>query len=181
LIAALALLACAAPAMGQSQRIAFICTAEASGAGLIAKTQRQLDRRGDLRSGLTTISVPLAGSPAMLEASWEVVRGLPEVARGKYLFRLPPSPDATWQLAGSAKPVRAKDGLLTLGGEQLRAFRGSGTPLRLILAGRDGRERARATLDRAAFDAALDLARQADARALATASNYRSCRRSGAA
>ena len=176
-LVALAVLACAAPTAAQSGRV-FTCTTEASGAGLIAKTQRHLDRRGDLRGGSTTVTLPLTGNPGTLEASWDVVRGLPEVARGRYVFRLSPASDGTWQLAGTAKPVRAKDGLLTVNGEQFSALLGRGAPIRLVFAGRDGRERAAATLDRAAFDAALDLARQADARGLATSSDVRSCQRS---
>jgi hypothetical protein len=176
---ALTLLLGAGPAAAQSGRVAFTCTTEASGAGLTARTERNLDRRGQLRGGVTIVTLPLTGSTGTLQASWDVVRGLPEVARGRYVFRLPAASNATWQLAGAAKPVRAKDGLLTVSGEQFSALLGRGAPIRLVLAGRDGRERAAATLDRAAFDAALDLARQADARGLATSSDTRSCQRSG--
>ncbi|WP_338501830.1 hypothetical protein V6R86_02615 [Sphingomonas kaistensis] len=173
---ALALLIAAAPAVAQSQRVAFVCTAEASSAGLTARTERQFDRRGDLRAGATTIRLPLTGADGTLDASWEVTRGLPQVARGKYVFRLPAPADASWQIAGLTKPIRSKDGVLMLGGEQFRSLLFSGASIQLILAGRDGRERARASLDRAAFDAALDLARQSDARGLAQASNFRSCK-----
>ena len=114
-------------------------------------------------------------------ATWEVRQGLPEVARGKYAFRLPAAADAIWQLAGTRKLVRAKDGALTVGGEEFSALLSGGAPIRLILTARNGQERGRATLDRAAFDAALDLARQADARGLAKAYDYRSCPRGSGA
>jgi hypothetical protein len=171
------LLGAVAPASAQSSRGTFTCTAEASGAGLQARTQRLLDGRGDLRSGTTTIELPLTGAAGTLRASWQVRQGLPEVARGTYLFRLPPTAGSTWQLAGTRKPVRARDGVLTVDGELFSALLAGGAPIELVLAGRDGRARARATLDRTAFAAALDLVRQADARALARAYDYRSCPR----
>ncbi|GAA3997679.1 hypothetical protein [Sphingomonas humi] len=181
LLAAFALLATAVPVAAQSrQQATFTCVADASGAGLTAQTRRLLDGRGDLRQGsLTTITLPLTGAGGSLEASWEVRFGLPKVERGTYLFRLPPPLLATWQLAGAPKPVRAKDGVLTLSGKQFSAMLAGGAPIALVLVGRNGQERARATLDRQAFDVALDLVRQADARALAKASSYRStCPRS---
>ncbi|UUR07443.1 hypothetical protein [Sphingomonas glaciei] len=177
LLLPLALLLTAGPAAAQSKRETFSCTAEASDAGLTAQTRRQLDRGGDLRGGATTVSLPLTGTSGTLLATWEVRQGLPEVARGKYVFRLPPASDATWRLAGTRKPVRAKDGALTVGGEEFTALLAGGAPIRLVLADRKGQERGRATLDRAAFDAALDLARQADARGLSKAYDYRSCPR----
>lgn len=172
--ALLALALLAAPAAAQSPRGSFTCVAEASGGGITAQTQRQLDGRGTLRSGLTTITLPLTGASGSLLASWEVRQGLPQVARGKYVFRLPPAADGMWQLGGVAKPVRARDGLLEVKGEQFRDLLATGAPIQLVLVARNGQERGRATLDRAAFDAAVDLARQADARALAKASDYRS-------
>lgn len=169
----------AAQAQAPSKRATFTCTTDASGAGLTARTERQFDRRGELRSGTTTVVLPLSGAAGTLEARWEVSRGLPEVAQGKYVFRLAAPADAAWQLTGLAKPIRARDGALAVGGEQFRALLTGGAPIRLVLAGRDGRERASASLDQAAFDAALDLARQADARALAGASAWRSCPQGG--
>lgn len=175
LLPAAALLLGAAPAAAQLRQQTFTCTAEASGAGLTARTQRLLDRRGELRSGTTTVEVPLAGASGSLLATWQVRNGLPEVARGTYLFRLPPTPGAVWQLSALGKPLRARDGALALGGKQFSDLLASGAPVQLLLVARDGRERGRATLDRSAFAAAVDLARQADARALAGASDYRSC------
>jgi len=175
---AAAILATALPVAAQRRSGGYVCLSEASADGLQAVTQRLLDGRGNLRSGTTTISLPLSGAAGTLEASWDVVRGLPQVARGKYVFRLPAPADASWQIAGLAKPIRSKNGVLTLGGEQFRSLLSSDASIQLVLAGRDGRARARASLDRAAFDTALDLARQSDARALAQAANYRSCKTS---
>lgn len=171
------LLGATTPAAAQSGRATFTCVASASGAGLTAQTRRVLDGRGDLRSGTTTVTLPLTGTTGTLLASWEVRQGLPEVARGKYAFRLPAGADGSWQLAGARKPARIKNGLLTLHGEQFSALLSGGTPIALVLTGRDGRTRSRAILDRTAFEAALDLARQADARALGAAYDFRSCQR----
>lgn len=171
------LAAASGPASAQRRSGSFTCSAEASGGGLQAVTQRLLDGRGNLRSGTTSVSLPLTGTTGTLLASWEVRQGLPEVARGKYVFRLPAAPDASWQLAGTRKPARAKDGALSVDGEQFSALLAGGAPIRLILADRKGQERGRATLDRTAFAAALDLARQADARGLSKAYDYRSCPR----
>ena len=180
LLSAILLLTVAAPASAQPGRPIFTCVADASGAGLTAETRRLLDNRGDLRpASITTITLPLRGSAGSLQASWEVRFGLPTVDRGEYLFRLPAQSNAVWQLAGTVKPVRAKDGMLTLNGKQFAALRATGAPIDLVLLGRDGVTRARSILDREAFDTALDLARQADARALAKAAAYRTlCPRS---
>jgi hypothetical protein len=174
LLLAIALLVSAAPAAAQLRAESFTCTADAGGSGLTARTQRLLDRRGDLRSGTTIVQLPLTGAAATLQATWQVRDGLPEVARGIYLFRVPAAPAGTWQLAALGKPIRAKDGSLALSGKQFSALLAGGAPIRLILAGRDGREQGRAVLDRSTFDAAIDLARQSDARGLAMAANFRS-------
>lgn len=166
-------------AEAQPRSAKFTCTAEASGGGLQARTQRLLDRRGDLRDGTTTVELPLAGGAGSLRASWRVQDGLPQVARGRYLFRLPAVANAEWQLASQGKPVRAPDGLLALSGEQFRAALASGTPLQLTLRTRDRQEQGSRTIDAAGFAVALDLARQADARALAKAADYRAACTSG--
>jgi hypothetical protein len=169
------LLSTASLAPAKPRADGFTCTAEASGAGLRAQTQRLLDRRGDLRSGVTTIDLPLTGGTGTLQASWQVRAGLPEVARGRFLFRLPAMPEGSWQLAGAGKPVRARDGVLTLSGDQFSALLAGGAPIQLIQTGRDRRESGRLTLDPDIFAVAVDLARQADARGLAKAYDYRSC------
>ncbi len=99
----------------------------------------------------------------------------PAAGRARQICLPPAAGDATrrWQLVGAAKPIRAKDGLLAVNGEQFRALLAGGAPIQLVLATRNGQERGRATLDRAAFDTALDLARQADARALSKSSDLR--------
>lgn len=176
LLAATALLVVAIPAAAQRAE-SFTCTADAGGSGLTARTQRLLDRRGDLRGGTTSVELPLTGAAASLQATWQVRDGLPEVARGLYRFQVPVAPAGTWQLAALGKPIRARNGNLALTGKQFSALLASGAPIQLILAGRDGREQNRAALDRSAFAAAVDLARQADARALARAFDYRSCPR----
>lgn len=176
LLPAFALSLVAVPAQAQ-QRQTFVCTAEARGAVGTARTERLLDRRGELRSGTTIIDLPLAGAGGTLQATWQVRNGLPEVERGTYLFRLPASSEGIWQVAVLGKPIRARGGAIALNGKQMGALLSSGAPVQMTVAARDGRERARATLERSAFDAAVDLARQADARSLAGAYDYRSCRR----
>ncbi|NJC05016.1 hypothetical protein GGQ97_000809 [Sphingomonas kaistensis] len=177
LLALALLLGATAPAAAQSKRETFACSAEATGGGLRAVTQRLLDGRGTLRSGTTSITLPLAGTDGSLIATFDVRQGLPEVARGKYAFRLPAAADAGWQLAGARKPIRSRDNVLAVDGEQFAALLAGGAPIKLVLTSRKGQERARATLDRATFDTALDLVRQADARALSRAYDYRSCPR----
>lgn len=166
-------LGAALPASAQPRRGTFTCTAEASGGGLEARTRRLLDLRGELRGGETKVDIPLPDGAGLLRASWDVENGLPQVALGRYQFELAPAADAEWQLARPGKPLRAKAGILALSGKDFSALLSGGTPIELILAGRDGQERARRTLDTAAFAAALDLARQADARALAQSADPR--------
>lgn len=170
---ALALLLATAPASAQSSRDAFSCSAEAAAGGLQAVTSRELDRRGALRKGTTSVRLPLTGVTGSLDAEWDVRQGLPAVALGNYSFQLPPAADATWQLVGLSKPIRAKAGVLAINGKQLRPLLVSGASVQLALVTRLGEVRGRATLDRTIFDSAVDLARQADARALAKASDYR--------
>lgn len=173
LLLAAILLGIAMPSGAQQRRGSFTCTAEASGGGLQARTQRLLDRRGELRSGETSIDIPLAGGAGTLRASWDVQNGLPQVARGRYLFQLAPAADGEWQLARSGKPARAKAGVLAVSGKEFSDLLSARSPILFVLAGRDGQERERRTVDPAAFATALDLARQSDARALAQSADLR--------
>lgn len=164
--------------------LGWFCSAETAEGPARAVSHRGLSYQGELQTGRTQFDLTLAGTaPARLLAEWQVDRGLPEMAEGRYRFRMTrevvPAEPGQLQLVGGGVILRGRDwspgvGELAVSGRELAALLGSGAAIRLRTVARDGRELGSVPLGRSSFDLALQLARQADAGALAKAADYRS-------
>lgn len=186
-LAGLALTACATTGGPSDRRLGYFCSAEAEDGSARARSHRLLTFQGEPRNGRTEFDLTLAGEPAVrVLAEWRD-SALPQVAEARYRFRLarPASPAEPAQLqlvVGDTVLARSNwsPGLAEVAvngrdiGPQLLA--GASVGLRLVT--RDGRSLASLGLDRTRLDRAVELARQANASALAKASEYRSqCQR----
>jgi hypothetical protein len=182
---ALTLSACATTGGGEDQRLGWVCTAEATSGPARASSVRVLDFQGFARNGQTEFDLTLAGSaPARILVSWDRST-LPEVAEGRYRFRMnaPAAQPAQLQLVVGNQQV-ARTGFapglveLAVAGRNVGPQLLSGAALGLRLVGRDGRSLGSIGVDRASFDLAIELARQANANVLARASDFRNqCQR----
>lgn len=183
LAASLFLSACATTGGLDDRSLGWACTAEATGEAVRALSHRSLDFQGGLRRGRTEFDLTLAGTaPARLLADWDARDGVPELGEGRYRFRMSrhvvPAEPGQIQLVGGAVALRSgtwSPGLseLRVSGRELAELLAGGSPLVLRTVGRDGRVLGSAPLERAAFERALQLARQADAASLAKAADYR--------
>lgn len=168
--------------------LGWFCTAQANEGAARATSHRSLTFDGRLREGWTEFDLTLAGDqPARLLAEWRESGSLPELAEGRYRFRMSrhvvPSEPGRLQLVGGNAVLGTSDwspGLteVSVSGRTLASVLGSGGALGLRLVARDGRPLGSVAVDRSAFDLALGLARQADASALAKAADFsRLCQR----
>lgn len=184
---ALGLTACANTGGGGDRRLGWFCSAEANSGPVRASSHRLVNFQGDPREGRTEFDLTLPGDqPARLLASWDR-SDLPEVAEGRYRFRMSrnvvPAEPGQLQLVVGNQLVGRSDfspGLaeVSVSGRDIGPQLLAGAAVGLRLVARDGRALGSVAVDRASFDLAVQLARQANAAALAKASDFRNqCQR----
>nr|WP_314442062.1 hypothetical protein [uncultured Sphingomonas sp.] len=186
-LAVLSLSACTTTGGVGDRSLGWFCSAEASSGAARASAHRLLTFQGEARNGRTEFDLTIAGTPsARVFAEWDR-SDLPQLADARYRFRMaratvPAEPAQLQLVVGNAVAARSQfsPGLAEVGangrdiGPQLLA--GAAVGLRLVT--RDGRALGSVGLDRASFDLAVQLARQANASALAKASDFRNqCQR----
>jgi hypothetical protein len=178
----LAAASCATPGGVENRGLGWVCSAEASDGSVRASSFRRLGFQGDLRAGRTEFDLPLAGSlPARVLAEWDG-SDLPELAKGRYRFRLsrpsvPAEPAQLQLVVGDLVVARGfwSPGLAEVSvrgrdiGPQLLA--GAAAGLRLVT--REGRSLGSVPVDRTGFDLAIQLSRQANADVLSKATDHR--------
>jgi hypothetical protein len=184
---ALTLAGCATTSGGEDRRLGWVCTAEATSGPVRASSLRVLDFQGFARNEQTEFAMSLPGNPpANVFASWDRAT-LPEIAEGRYRFRMSrqpvPGEPARLQLVVGNQMV-AQSALVpglaevAVNGRDIGPQLLSGAAMGLRLVTRDGRSLGSTGIDRASFDLAIELARQANANVLARASDFRNqCRR----
>jgi hypothetical protein len=184
---AIVLPACATTGSPDDRRLGWSCSAEANNGPVRASSHRQLNFQGQQREGQTQFDLTLAGNhPARLLADWDR-SNLPEVAEGRYRFRMSrqfmPAEAGQLQLVVGDRVVARSAwspdlAEVVVNGRDIGPQLLAGAAVGLRLVARDGRSLGSVGVDRASFDLAVQLARQANANVLAKATDFRTqCQR----
>jgi hypothetical protein len=187
LLLALTLSGCATTS---DERLGWFCQADLSANGLQASSLRSLDARGQLRSGNTDWALrPTASELMEIRVSWPLARSVLERERASVRFRMSREvvqgeqrqlqligPGSTLVAGGSWSGGTLHE--LAISGAQLETVLQRSAPLSLRLVNRAGAVRAESAVAPALFSRGLELARQADGRALARSTDFqRQCER----
>ncbi len=116
-----------------------------------------------------------------MRAGWSVTDGLPTFARGRFVIRLFVGDGAAigrMKVYSDVGEMSSAFGtgtvrMITMSGERLRALRGTDTAVGVHVLNRREELLGGSGIEWATLDKGLELARQADARSLAAASDYR--------